>query len=327
MRILRLAAALVLLPAALAAQVVIHVPPMPAMPAIPRPDGYRVFITTDMEGVASVVFNREVISGYEGERYRNGTSADYWEHFRDIYTGEVNAAIRGARRAGARSFVVNEGHGGNLFANILPWSLDTAAVLVRGWPKPMVMTTGIDSSAGAAFFVGFHAGAGTPGTLSHTYAFDRITINGHWVNETGINALVVGEYGVPVVLVSGDALAIQQARAQLGDGFVAVITKWPIGRNAGVTLSPAVVRQMLMDSAAVAIRRAMRHEIRPFTLERPYDVEFDLRASFPEEYVTGVDSLQGFRLQKLGGRSYRFVTDDAREMARLFDAIEQVVLR
>jgi hypothetical protein len=56
-------------------------------------------------------------------------------------------------------------------------------------------------------------------------------------------------------------------------------------------------------------------------------VEFDLRASYPQDYVTGVDSLQGFALQKIGPRSYRIVTDDAREMARLFDAIELVVLR
>jgi len=319
-------ALLILFPAALAAQV-IRVAPMPEMPPIPRPDGYRVYITTDMEGIASVVFNREIISGYEGERYRAGSSQDYWAHYREILTGEVNAAIRGARRGGARSFVVNEGHGGNLFGNILPWSLDTAAILVRGWPKPMVMTTGIDSSANAAFLIGFHAGALTQGTIPHTYAFDRVTINGRWVNETGINALVIGEYGVPVALVSGDALTIQQAREQLGNGFVGVVTKWPIGRNAGVTLSPAVVRQMLMDSAAVAVRRAMRGEVRPFTMDRPYTVDFDLRASFPQEYVTGVDSLQGFRFQKTGDRSYRFVTSDAREMARLFDAIELVVLR
>jgi D-amino peptidase len=322
----RTLALLAFLPAALAAQV-IRVDPMPVMPPIPRPDGYRVYITTDMEGIASVVFNREIISGYEGERYRNGSSQDYWEHYREILTGEVNAAISGARRGGSRSFVVNEGHGGNLFGNILPWQLDTAAILVRGWPKPMVMSTGLDSSANAAFLVGFHAGALTPGTISHTYAFDRITINGRWVNETGINALVAGEYGVPVALVSGDDVTIQQARDQLGAGFVGVVTKWAIGRNAGATLSPAVVRQMLMDSAAVAVRRAQRGEVRPFTLDRPYTVDFDLRASFPQEYVTGVDSLQGFRVQKTGARSYRFVTSDAREMARLFDAIELVVLR
>jgi D-amino peptidase len=316
-----------LLPAALAAQGPIRVQPMPAMPPVPRPDGFRVFMTTDMEGNASVVFNREIISGFEGERYRGTGSQDYWTYYRGALTAEVNAAIGGARQGGARSFVINEGHGGNLFGNILPGELDTAAILVRGWPKPMVMTTGLDSTAGVAFFVGFHAGAGTPGVIAHTYAFDRITINGRWVNETGINALVAAEYGVPVGLVTGDDEMIRQARSQLGDGFVAVVTKWAIGRSAAVTLSPAVVRQMIRDSAAVAVRRAMRGELRPFTLPRPYTVEFDLRASYPAEYVTGVDALQGFQLQKTGERSYRFVTNDAREMARLFDAIELVVLR
>jgi D-amino peptidase len=300
---------------------------MPAMPPVPPADGFRVFITADMEGLASVVFNREIISGYEGERYRTGSSQDYWQHYRAILTAEVNAAIAGARQGGAASYVVNEGHGGNLFGNILPWDLDTAAILVRGWPKPMVMSTGLDSSAGVAFFLGFHAGANTPGVIAHTYAFDRITINGQWMNETGINALVAGEYGVPVGLVTGDDEVIRQARQQLGDGFVAVVTKWAIGRSAAVTLSPAVVRQSIRDSAAVAVRRAMGGQLRPFRMERPYDVEFDLRASFPEEYVTGVDSLQGFQLRKTGARGYRFVTNDARELARLFDAIELVVLR
>jgi len=312
--------ALLALPASLTAQ-------MPQAPPVPPPDGFRVYLITDMEGLASVVFNREIISGYEGERYRDQSSRDYWEHYRDILTREVNAVIGGARRGGARSFVVNEGHGGNLFGNILPWDLDTAAILIRGWPKPMVMSTGLDSTAGALMLIGGHAGAGSPSVISHNYAFDRFTVNGRVLNETGINALVAAEYGVPVVLVSGDDVMVREAREQLGPHVVGVVTKWAIGRNAAITLSPAVVRQMLADSAAVAVRRAMRGEFRPFTLARPYTVEFALRRSYAAELIAPVDTLSGFRLEKTGERTYRFVTGDAREMARLLDAIELVVLR
>ncbi len=312
--------ALLALPAVVTAQ-------MPAAPRVPPPDGFRVFLITDMEGLASVVFNREIISGYEGERYRNQSSPDYWDHYRGLFTREVNAAIAGARRGGARSFVVNEGHGGNLFASLLPWELDTAALLVRGWPKPMVMSTGLDSSAGALFFIGAHANAGSPGVISHTYAFDRFTVNGRVLNETGINALVAGEYGVPIVLVSGDDVVIREAREQLGPGVIGVVTKWAVGRSAAVTLSPAVVRQMLADSAAVAVARALRREFRPFTLEKPYRVEFALRRSYPAELIAPIDTLSGFTLEKTGERAFRFVTSDAREMARLLDAIELVVLR
>jgi D-amino peptidase len=154
-----------------------------------------------------------------------------------------------------------------------------------------------------------------------------VTVNGRWMNETGLNALVAGEYGVPVVLVSGDDVLAQQAREILGPDVVCVVTKIAVGRTAAVTYSPAMVRQMLADSAAVAVRRAMRGEIRPFRLEKPYTVEFDLRRSFPQEYVTATDSITAFRLEKTGDRSYRFVTNDAREMARLFDVIELIVLR
>src|ERR671915_293382 len=116
---------------------------------IPHEAGFRVFIVPDMEGMGSAVDIREVIAGNEGERYKELTSPDYWDRFRLLLTREVNATINGARAAGARSFVVNEGHGGNLFANVLPWELDSSAILVRGFPKPMVMSTAIDSTFGA----------------------------------------------------------------------------------------------------------------------------------------------------------------------------------
>jgi D-aminopeptidase len=130
-----------------------------------------------------------------------------------------------------------------------------------------------------------------------------------------------------VVLVSGDDVVVREAKEQLGPQVVGVVTKWAIGRSAAITLSPAVVRQMLADSAAVAVRRAMRGEFTPFTLARPYQVEFALRRSYPAELIAPVDTLSGFRLEKTGERTYRFVTRDAREMARLLDAIELVVLR
>jgi D-amino peptidase len=300
---------------------------MPAAPRLPPPEGFRLFLITDMEGMASVVFNREVISGWEGERYREQSSTDYWNHYRGLLTREVNAVIAGARRGGARAFVVNEGHGGNLFASLLPWDLDTTALLVRGWPKPMVMSTGLDSTAGALMFLGAHANAGSPGVLSHTYAFDRVAVNGRVLNEVGINALVAGEYGVPVILVSGDDVVVREAREQLGPQVVGVVTKLAIGRHAAVTYSPAVVRQMLADSARVAVQRALSGEFRPFTLARPYRVEFALRASYPDSLIAPIDTLSGFRLERTGPRAYRFVTNDAREMARLFDAVELVVLR
>jgi D-amino peptidase len=239
----------------------------------------------------------------------------------------VNATIQGARVGGARSFVVNEGHGGNLFANVLPWELDSSAILVRGFPKPLVMVTGIDSSFGTLMFTGAHANAGSPGVLAHNFAFDSFTVNGKPLNEVGINALIAGELGVSVSLVSGDDVLIDETKKMVPNGFVAIVTKRVIGRSAAITYSPAKVRRMLQAGAAEAVRRERRGDFRPFTMERPYRVDFKLRQTFPDSVVQTVAGLTEFRLEKTGDRAFRYVTDRARQIGWLLDAIEETVLR
>ena len=301
----------------------------PAVAKLPPPPsgGYRVLIVPDMEGMGSAVDIHEVIAGNEGEQYRTLTSDDYWNRFRGLLTQEVNSVITGARAGGAGSFVVTEGHGGNLFANVLPWDLDTAAILVRGFPKPLLMISGIDSSVGTLIFTGAHAGAGMPGVLAHNFAFDAFTVNGTTLNEVGINALIAAEYGVAVSMVTGDDVLIRETRAILGNDFIGVTTKYAVGRMAAITFSPARVRRMLEDSAAVAVRRAMRGGFRPYRLAQPYRIEFSLRRSYPPAIVEGVDALRWEGLEKTGERSYRLTTSDARQMGYLLDAIERVVLR
>ncbi len=295
---------------------------------VPFEEGFRVFIVPDMEGMGSAVHIREVIAGNEAPRYANLTGPDYWGHFRSLLTQEVNAVIEGARAAGARSFVVNEGHGGNLFANVLPWELDQDAILVRGYPKPLVMITGIDETFGTMIFTGAHANAGSPGVMAHNFAFDEFTVNGTKLNEVGINALIAGEMGVSVSLVSGDDVLVAETRAMLGNGFIGVIVKTAVGRNAAITYSPPKVREMLRAAAEEAVRREMRGDFPPFVMERPYRVAFTLRASFPADLIAPMSGVRDrYGLEQTGERSYRFTTSDAKQIGYVLDAVEEVVLR
>lgn len=294
---------------------------------IPFEPGFRVFIVPDMEGMGSTVDSREVLAGNEGEAYKDRSSPDYWDRYRSLLTQEVNATIAGARAAGAKSFAVNEGHGGNLFANVIPWDLDPEAILIRGFPKPLVMTTGIDSTFGTLMMTGAHANAGSPGVMAHNYAFDQFTVNGTVLNEVGINALIAGEMGVSVSLVSGDDVLIDETRKMLGDGFVAIVTKRAVGRSAAITYSPAKVREMLQKGAAEAVKRARDGKIAPFTLSKPYTVAFTMRRGYPQAMIDQVASLTEFKLEDQGERRFVFVTNSAREMGYLLDAIESVVIR
>ncbi len=295
---------------------------------IPFEPGFRVYLVPDMEGMGSVVHTREIIAGNEAPRYRELTSPDYWQQYRHLLTEEVNATIAGARAGGAQSFVVNEGHGGNLFANVLPWELDPAAILIRGYPKPIVMATAIDSTFGTMMFTGAHANAGSPGVMAHNFAFDQFSVNGRSLNEVAINGLIAGELGVSVSLVSGDDVLIAETREMLGNGFIGVVVKTAVGRNAAITYGPERVRTMLRDSAEAAVRRERAGEFRPFTMERPYRVEFTLRRSYPDAYIEGVEAMsEAFRLERTGPRAWRMTTRTAREIGYLLDAIEEVVLQ
>lgn len=294
---------------------------------LPPQEGYRVYLLVDMEGMGSAVKSQEVIAGNEGPAYRERTGPDYWEHYRAMLTAETNAAIEGARQGGAQAFVVNEGHGGNRFANLLPWALDQEAILIRGYPRPMVMSTGIDSSFATMMMLAMHPSSARRGVMAHNYAFAEFTVNGKALNETGINALVAGEVGVPVSLVSGDDELEQEVREILGEGVVFVRVKTALGGAAAMTWSPTVVQRMLREGAEEAVRRTRAGEVRPFTLPKPYRVEFTLRRSYADSLVTGIDRVVSeWGGEKTGPRSYRFTTSEARRLAWLLDRIEGVVL-
>jgi D-amino peptidase len=172
-----------------------------------------------------------------------------------------------------------------------------------------------------------HASSARRGVMAHSYAFSEFTVNGKALNETGINALVAGEVGVGVSLVSGDDELLHEVREILGDRVVYVTVKVALGGAAAITHSPAAVQRMLEEGAREAVRRARAGEIRPFTLEKPYQVAFTLRRSYADSLVQQVDRVAAeWGLEKTGPRSYRWTVDSARRLAWFIDRVEGVVL-
>src|SRR5205823_10378732 len=79
-------------------------------------DDMRVLIMTDMEGVSGIVVWDQVNGG-----------APMYEEGRRLYTEEINAAVRGAKGAGADEIVVVDCHGaggGWTFNSLVPELLD-----------------------------------------------------------------------------------------------------------------------------------------------------------------------------------------------------------
>src|SRR5579872_2216168 len=204
----------------------------------------KVYISTDFEGVAGIVDWDQIMVG----------SHDY-ELGRRLLLGELNAAIDGAREAGATEFVVNDSH--SSMRNLEPDLLHGAATLITGKHKPMYMMEGLDSSFDAIFFLGYHGSIGAShAVLSHSYnprAIWEARINGQVVGETAINALVAAHYGVPIALITGDSVTIAEAE-QLTPAPHGVAVKQSISRFAAESLHPEVARERIHEGATRRFR-------------------------------------------------------------------------
>lgn len=283
--------------------------------------GFSVYIIADMEGLAGVVRNatemRPVLRGGSPEH----------ERFREELTDEVNAVIAGARAAGATQFIVNEGHGGTLFRNVVVERLDPEAILIRGYPKPIVMSTGLNPMVDAMMIVGAHANAGSPGVISHSFAFDSFTVNGRMLNETGIAAFIGGEMGVPMALASGDDVLTAETREMLGP-LETVTVKTAFSRSAAATLSPAAVHRELRLAAARAVRRVRSGALRPLVLEKPYKVRFCLRRNYAmDDWVREtVGQFDGVTAD--GGKGcFAYTSDSGEAVGNLLNGVEWTVLK
>src|SRR5262245_18807335 len=159
----------------------------------------KLFISVDMEGIAAVGTGDQLEpEGFEYER------------FREFMTAEAMAAIDAAKESGATEIVVADSHGNGESLLIDRFPADVR--IVRSWPRELGMMAGIDSTFGAAVFVGYHASTTNPrGVRAHTISsanYAAVLLNGVEMPEAGINAAIAGYFGVPIVAISGDDAAV-----------------------------------------------------------------------------------------------------------------------
>jgi D-amino peptidase len=82
------------------------------------------------------------------------------------------------------------------------------------------MMEGIDSSFAAVIFIGYHAStSSTTGVRAHTMSsalLTRIALNGVSMSEAGVNAAIAAQFGVPVVMITGDDAIVDETKQRLG---------------------------------------------------------------------------------------------------------------
>ncbi|MEV8636702.1 M55 family metallopeptidase [Streptosporangium sp. NPDC051023] len=247
----------------------------------------RVYMSIDMEGVAGIATMDQVVRGGHG-----------YPAAQRLMTAEANAAIAGAFDAGAESVLINDSHG--TMDNLIHEELDPRARLIFGSPKLDCMAEGISADHDVALFLGYHAAAGEPGVLAHTYSshFTEVRLNGRVVSEAEGNALQAAAVGVPVGLVTGDDVICATIEAQF-PGTRTVEVKTAHGVFAADSLSPSVARERIRVAAAEAVTKAgdlqpvqIPDELR-LEIDMPNAAAAELGALIPGIARTGDRTLEG----------------------------------
>lgn len=249
----------------------------------------NIFISADIEGITGLV------SWSQCSR-PNGSAYDY-AFARRMMTHDVNAAIRGARRAGAGRIVVKDSHGNS--KNLLIEDLEPGVELISGHGSGRDgMMEGIDSTFDAAFLIGYHAMAGVQGgIMEHTYTgrAHRLFINDVEIGEIGLSAGTAGRYRVPLAFVSSDDKGCAEASALI-PGVRTAVTKYGLGRYMGRLLHPSETGVLIEEGAF----RALGSLTKPWCPPGPYVVRLESDQTNDVDWaskIPGVRRVDGYSVE------------------------------
>jgi D-amino peptidase len=234
----------------------------------------KVYISVDMEGITGVVSDQQL-----------GPTGFEYQRFREFMTAEALAAIQGAREAGATEIVVSDSHGNG--QNLLIEKFPADITIVRSWPRPLMMMQGIDSTFHAAIFIGYHSGThNREGVRAHTISSANLTdvqLNGQQMSESTINATIAAHFGVPVVMISGDDAAVNEAQAAFG--AEGAVVKRALSFHSAVTMTPEAGQNLIKERVRAALNR--RTSFKPYTalLRAPYRLDVSFKHYRPVELL------------------------------------------
>jgi len=219
----------------------------------------KIYILADMEGISGLRVMSQVQS--DSSEFAEG---------RNLMIDEVNVAIDAAFAAGATEVIAADTHGAGVQFRMA--EMDPRAICER--PNAGRMMPSLDETFAGVILLGHHAHAGTlNGFLDHTMSsmsWFEYRLNGQVLGEIGIEAAYAGHYGVPVIVVSGDEAAANEAKELLGDVECAVV-KWGVGRNVAKCLPRPQAYGNIRDAIARALASPSR--FKPFMPDLPATIE------------------------------------------------------
>ena len=211
----------------------------------------KVFIVSDMEGVAGIVKWQQVTGGHA-----------MYEEGRRLYTGEINAAVRGAKAAGATEIVVMDCHGageGWTFNSLIPEELDPDCeyVVQNEWTEytEYLEAGSTRRSSSACTRWRARATACSPTRSAARPGGVCASTASRWARPgSTLRSAARGAARSP--LVTGDEASCREGTALLGDGLTTVAVKKGLGRFSARQFPAPKARELIEAGARRVARRS-----------------------------------------------------------------------
>lgn len=222
----------------------------------------KAFISVDMEGMPYVVIPGHL--NLKGSLY---------EEARRIATRITLTVTEELNKNGFEEVLIADSHGP--MVNLLVDELPEYVELIRGYPRPTSMVSGVET-CDAALFLGYHAKFGTArSSFDHTYSgasINKVTVNGTAASEFLLNSYVAGESNVPVIMVAGEAQLLEDDVSKYAPWAQCVALKHSLSRVSARSFSMKRIEKELRASVKKAVVSFNQKKTKPLTARKPIKI-------------------------------------------------------
>jgi D-amino peptidase len=250
----------------------------------------KAFVSVDLEGMPYIVIPGHL--NLKGPLY---------EEARRIATKIALITADELNKNDFDKVIIADSHGP--MVNLLIDDLPECVEIVRGFPRPLSMVSGIEGCK-IAMFLGYHAKFGTAkSTFDHTYSsasINRVEVNGVAASEFLLNAYVAGELGVPVALVAGEARLLEDDVRKNAPWAETVALKTSMSRLSAKSASMISIEKELRNAVKKAVASQKRDKAELLVAKKPVKMAINfLSSQFADtaELLPSIERVDGLRVE------------------------------
>jgi len=266
----------------------------------------KAFISVDLEGMPYIVIPGHL--NLKGALY---------DEARKIATKVTLIMAEELNKNGFDEIVVADSHGP--MVNLLVEDLPKYVEIIRGYPRPVCMVSGIEG-CDVALFLGYHAKFGTAkSTFDHTYSggsINKVEVNGVVVSEFLLNAYTAGDLEVPVILVAGEAQLLKDDVKKYAPWVETVALKHSLSRASARSFSMAKIEEELKERAKRAVINFKQNRVRSLRAKKPVK----LGITFLTSLFTDVAELLPM-VRRIDGLNVEYTASNMIEAYKIFELL------